>query len=143
MRRAEVVRYWAPAVVWSTVLLLMSGKAGGTPVTTVLIHSFLAVTFGPVDETTFEVLQFIVRKTVHVLAYGLAAYLDFRAVRGSAHGWTLRWSLAAVALAVVVASLDEWHQAYVPGRTGTPLDVVIDACGATLAQIALRLTGNR
>ena len=92
----------------------------------------------PAASSAFDATHFAMRKSLHVLGYGLLGYLNFRAVRGEKRGWTLRWSVTAVLLAVIIASLDEWHQSFVPGRTGTPLDVVVDCAGATLAQIAIR-----
>ncbi len=91
----------------------------------------------------FDLLHYLVRKTGHVLAYGLLGFLDFRAVRGGGSGWTLRWSVIAVVLAVIVASVDEWHQSFVPDRTGTPVDVLIDCAGATLAQVIWKATEAR
>jgi VanZ family protein len=40
---------------------------------------------------------------------------------------------------VLVASLDEWHQSFIPSRTGTPRDVVLDTCAGIAAQILLLL----
>jgi VanZ family protein len=37
----------------------------------------------------------------------------------------------------LVASSDEWHQAYLPNRTGTPWDVLLDCCGAITLQFAI------
>jgi VanZ family protein len=42
----------------------------------------------------------------------------------------VRW---AVLTSLLRAVLDEIHQAFVPGRTGTPVDVMIDAVGIALA----------
>ena len=30
----------------------------------------------------------------------------------------------------LVASCDEWHQTFLPNRTGSPWDVLLDCCGA-------------
>jgi VanZ family protein len=50
----------------------------------------------------------------------------------------------AVALAVAYAVTDEWHQTFVDGRHGSPLDVGIDALGAAIAGgISLRRAGRR
>jgi len=38
-----------------------------------------------------------------------------------------------------VASLDEWHQSFIPSRTGTPKDVLLDSCAAIAAQILVFL----
>ncbi len=111
----------------------MSGSNGSSSVTARVLQLLI-----PPSSPDFEIVHYLLRKTGHVVAYGLLGFLDFRAVRGERAGWTLRWSLIAVALAVAVASLDEWHQSFVPGRTSSPLDVVIDCAGATLAQIIAR-----
>ncbi len=101
--------------------------------------------FLPPFSPEFEPVHVLIRKTLHVLAYGLLGALDFRAVRGPRMGWRLGWSIAAVALAAAVASLDEYHQSFFASRTGMPSDVVIDTCGAILAQLIWRgliLTGS-
>jgi len=33
--------------------------------------------------------------------------------------------------------LDEWHQSFLPSRTGTFRDVILDSCAGLLAQIVL------
>jgi VanZ family protein len=125
-----VIRYWVPAVAWSAVLLWMSGGAGSPGLTARILEWIV-----PAASPQFEPLHFLVRKGGHILAYGLLGALDFRAVRGARSGWSLRWSIAAVALATMIAVLDEWHQSIVPTRTGTPGDVIIDCAGALLAQV--------
>ena len=37
----------------------------------------------------------------------------------------------------LVASLDELHQSYLPNRTGTPWDVLLDCGGALTLQLAV------
>lgn len=115
----------------------MSGQAGSTSMTGTLLGWLIS----PMN-TWFEPAQVILRKTLHVVAYGLLGALDFRAVRGAQRGWLLRWSAIAVLLATTVASLDEWHQSYVPGRTATPRDVVIDMAGAMLAQFLFKRSAS-
>jgi VanZ family protein len=39
----------------------------------------------------------------------------------------------------MVASCDEWHQSYLPNRTGTPWDVLLDCCGALTLQLIVYL----
>ena len=38
-------------------------------------------------------------------------------------------------LTAVVASLDEWHQTFIPSRTGTIHDVILDTSAAIAAQL--------
>jgi VanZ family protein len=49
----------------------------------------------------------------------------------------LRWSTIAVLGTALVASLDEWHQSFIPSRTGRWQDVVLDTCAGVAAQFLL------
>jgi VanZ family protein len=40
---------------------------------------------------------------------------------------------------LLIASLDEFHQSFLPTRTSSPFDVVLDLCGAITAQLLLLL----
>ena len=61
---------------------------------------------------------------------GILGGLLFRALRGDERGWRMRWAVTAIALAACVAAADEWHQLYVPSRTGSAWDAVLDVVGA-------------
>jgi VanZ family protein len=71
-------------------------------------------------------LDLFLRKAAHMTEYGLLALLWWRALR-------TRSPWPAAAIAVAYATTDEWHQTFVTGRHGTPVDVVIDATGVVLA----------
>ena len=60
----------------------------------------------------------------HATEFAILLLLVFRAVR------EIGWSLFLVLLA---ATLDEFHQTFVPGRGGIVSDVLIDAGGAIVA----------
>jgi len=53
--------------------------------------------------------------------------------------WTFRWTSIAVLGTALVASLDEWHQSFIPSRTGTPRDVDLDTCAGIAAQMLVFL----
>lgn len=85
-------------------------------------------------DTGLGTLDFILRKLGHATVFGALCGLWY---------WTLAPRLAApaalgltTAIAVAYAASDELHQSYVAGRTGSPLDVAIDAAGV-LAAVAL------
>jgi VanZ family protein len=42
-------------------------------------------------------------------------------------------------MSALVACLDEWHQSYLPSRTGNLHDVLLDSTAALIAQIILFL----
>ncbi|MBR3765436.1 MAG: VanZ family protein [Clostridia bacterium] len=76
-------------------------------------------------EAIYVIIGTMVRKAAHVLEYGLLSLLVLLLLR--AYGVRRRWLAIAIALAYAVS--DELHQAFVPGRLGTPVDVIIDAIG--------------
>ena len=83
----------------------------------------------------------LVKKGAHMLAYGLLAVLWLRALRPLAPG---RWAPAvAWAVAVLYAASDEYHQTFVAGRNGTPVDVLIDGVGAALGLALLVWVASR
>jgi VanZ family protein len=73
--------------------------------------------------------EVIVRKFGHVTGYALLTALWVWALRGMAR----RPVLLAACISFAYACTDEFHQTYVSGRTGTPVDVGVDAAGIVLA----------
>jgi VanZ family protein len=81
-------------------------------------------------------LDFILRKSGHMAAFGILAVLLWRAL-------TLSVVIRAVALSFVLtvayAASDEFHQSFTAGRNASGVDVGIDALGALIALLALVL----
>jgi VanZ family protein len=42
-------------------------------------------------------------------------------------------------MSALVASMDEWHQTFLPSRTGAISDVMLDSCAALTAQVLIFL----
>lgn len=81
------------------------------------------------------------RKVVHAVEYALLCALWWRALRPAAGGRVAL--VASLAVSILYAVSDEIHQSFVPGRTGTPIDVSIDAVGASLAALVIRRRERR
>ena len=80
-------------------------------------------------------IDLVGRKLIHFAQNALLAYLWWRALR-------TRMSVRGAALAALVitsayAATDEFHQTFVHGRHGTPVDWAIDTAGAALASARL------
>jgi VanZ family protein len=87
---------------------------------------------------TVYALHVVVRKCGHLAEYALLALLAFRALRsGRAERFRSEWAGGALAIAVVYALVDEFHQSFVSTRSGNLGDVLVDAAGAVLALAAL------
>jgi VanZ family protein len=71
-------------------------------------------------------LDLIGRKIVHAATYGLLWWLWQRALG-------TRSPLPAALIAVAYAISDEYHQSFVAGRHGSPVDVLIDSAGVAIA----------
>lgn len=73
----------------------------------------------------------ILRKLAHITEYTFLAVLVYRAV---SRRLTISTTANIVVLIIVLlyAMTDEIHQVLVPNRTGTGVDVIIDAIGAVL-----------
>jgi VanZ family protein len=74
------------------------------------------------------------RKLAHVTEYAVLTALWWRALRGLGVESALP---AALAISVLYAGTDEFHQTFIDGRHGTPVDVAIDAIGMAIAALVI------
>jgi VanZ family protein len=70
----------------------------------------------------------ILRKLAHMAEYGLLWLLWHRAL-------AYRSSMTAAVITLAYAATDEFHQTFVAGRHGTPVDVLVDAAGVAAAML--------
>jgi len=96
------------------------------------------------DLVRFEVWHHYIRKLGHFMGYFTLSFFLFRAWRATlrlpwAPRWALRWGAIAFFMSAMVASLDEWHQTFIPSRTGAIRDVILDSCAALTAQLLIFL----
>ena|SRR5215213_9737378 len=76
----------------------------------------------------------LLRKIAHASVYAALCFLWWRALRQTGPS-DVRALAAAWLIAIAYSATDEWHQSFVTGRHGTPLDVLIDAGGASAAAL--------
>jgi VanZ family protein len=111
-----------------------------------IIRPLLLWLFPDITEPTVLRVHFFVRKCAHFTEYALLALLAARAFRTSGLAALRRsWWLAAFALVAAVALVDEYHQSFLPSRTGTIYDSLLDMTGGAtaLACLALWLAARR
>jgi len=88
-----------------------------------------------------ELVDLLLKKSLHALEYAVLAILAWRALRHQ--GWPEHAGLAAWLLSALYAVSDELHQAFVPGRTSRPFDVGLDWLGAALALLVVAYLVNQ
>ena len=85
---------------------------------------------------TLAVVHYAVRKAAHFCEYAMLGLLSARAFRTSSQLILRRhWFLSALLLIAVFALGDEYHQSFVPSRTASVYDSLIDTCGGLVALI--------
>jgi len=130
------LRAWFPVVIGVGVIALESTTLFGAEHTSGPFRWLYQALFGAVNDTEWGVIHFYLRKSGHFLGYGLLALAWLRA-------WWLTLprsvfvtdALLALLGTAMTASADELHQTFLPGRTGTPWDVLIDCSGAITLQL--------
>jgi VanZ family protein len=133
------LNYWLPPILWAAVILIASTDLfSGSNTASVLQRIAVTILGHRFAPATAETLNLLMRKGAHLTEYGILSALTFRAIRGGRIAWNARWAIGAIVFAICVASIDEFHQSFVPSRTGTGHDVLLDAAGATIAQILIR-----
>ena len=141
--RHRVLKAWIALILWLIVISIESTAYLSSNNTSRFLYPLLHYLFG-VDYASFEPWHFFLRKSGHVFGYGLLSILMFRAWRETLPSpmgvrWTFRWATIAVLGTALVASLDEWHQSFIPTRTGSVRDVILDTCAGIAAQLGIIL----
>ncbi len=143
--RRRLWRY-GPLVAWACFVLFASSPSFSASNTSRIIRPLLLWLFPGISEASIAYVHFLVRKAAHFSEYALLALLAARAFRAS-HKEKLRrlWWPAAFALVACVALTDEYHQSFLPSRTGTIYDSLLDMTGgaAALACAGLWLARGR
>ena len=123
------LKYWLPVLIWLAVIFVGSTDLMSAEHTSRFIGPFLRWFVPHIPDATVASVQLFVRKCAHLTEYAVLAALLWRAFRQSINRpW--RAAFLAFFIAAACASLDEIHQSFIASRTGTPVDVAIDCCGA-------------
>ena len=138
-RTTHWLRNWWPAMLWAASIFVFSTGLFSAANTASIIFPILSWLFPRASEAALDAAHFYIRKSAHLSEYFLLSLLVLRGFRAGRPGWCWSWALATLAVVAAYASLDEFHQSFVPSRTASIYDVMIDVAGATLALAAAAL----
>jgi VanZ family protein len=155
--RWALIRAWIPTMVWVAVIAFESTSVFTSEHTQSWLHSLLQAIFGSKLAAYAPFLNDFGRKVGHFTGYailsafsfiGWTELLRYRAelrlhrlgkLTHAARRWHLRAASLAVLVTFLVASLDEFHQSFVPGRGPAFHDVILDTMGGVFAQTLILL----
>lgn len=144
--RMRIFVHWIPALIGIAVILVESTAMMSSANTSRWLLPLWIRLFGPISPERWAIVHHYIRKTGHFVGYGTVSLAFFNAWRVTLErrwpGWPpvsrLRIrNAAALALlcTLLLATWDEWHQSFLPGRTSSPRDVLLDFCGALAAHL--------
>jgi len=100
-----------------------------------LMAAIFALSAQPSLDSGLGWIDSVGRKLVHFGEYALLCFLWWRLLRRGMP--SRRAALAAFLISSLYAASDEFHQSFVEGRHGTPVDWAIDSAGAAAAALAV------
>jgi VanZ family protein len=127
------LKYWLPVIVWMGLIFVGSTDVLSAEHTSRFLVPFLRWFDPRISPAALVATQTLIRKLGHLTEYAILAALFWRALRGTQ--WNSKESLLFVAAWVagaIFAVSDEFHQSFVPSRTASAKDVLIDAGGALI-----------
>jgi VanZ family protein len=139
--KKQLLKSWIAALLWIGLIAIESTDWFSSEHTSRILYPLLHFLIG-LDPAGFEVVHHYIRKLGHFVGYFALSFLLFRAWRATLHlpwapRWALRWAAIAFVMSALVASLDEWHQTFIPSRTGAISDVMLDSFAALTAQVLI------
>jgi VanZ family protein len=132
-------RRWLPVIVWALIISGFSTHVFTAENTSHVIIPILHWIFPHASAEALERMHFFVRKSAHFTEYFILSLLILRGIRAGRRETRLAWAAVTLLAVASYASLDEFHQRFVPGRTAAVSDVVLDTTGGAFAQLAAGL----
>lgn len=126
---------WWPVAAGIAIIVMESTEWLGADHTSSPLRWLYQTLFGAVSDPRWAHIHHLIRKAGHFLGYGALGLAWLRAWWMSLPRYRFFFDaeLAVVGTALV-AICDEWHQHFLPNRTGSPWDVLLDCCGALVMQ---------
>jgi VanZ family protein len=134
MKTSRLVKYWMPVILWMALIFIGSTDALSAEHTSRFLVPFLRWLDPQISWAALNAIQTLIRKLGHVTEYAILAALLWRALRGAAR-WSAKMSILFAIVWIgcaIFAASDEFHQSFVPSRTSSFRDVMIDICGALI-----------
>jgi VanZ family protein len=130
---------YGPLVIWAALIFIGSSSVLSASHTSVVLRPLLWL-FPHASEATLALVHFLIRKAGHLTEYAILALFAARAFRTSPGEFLrARWFWVSLLFVVAYALSDEFHQSFVPSRTASIYDSMIDSVGGLVALVLLAI----
>ena len=126
---SRVWRY-GPLLLWMAFIFFASTGEFSADNTSRIVRPLLLWLFPGISEERIAFAHFVIRKAGHFTEYAVLAFLAARAFSTSSKAELRRpWFFISLAIVALYALTDEYHQSFVPSRTSSIYDSLIDISG--------------
>lgn len=136
-KKSIFLTHWLPFIALLSTIFLLSHQPGDeSSITSGRVLRFLHFITGiPMAWMEAHHFPLLVRKVAHMTEYAILYFFTFRVAGLYIQGKKRFWG--SFLFCVLYAASDEFHQQFIPGRVGQPLDVLIDSTGAALCMLLI------
>ena len=126
-KKKEIIISWMLLVIWMIFIFIMSSFNGN--ISSNQSGSIADLIYNLFNISNTEKVSLIVRKCAHVSEFFILGILVINLISK----YNVKYSyLISFIVCVLYASSDEFHQLFVPGRSGQVTDIFIDMIGVVL-----------
>jgi VanZ family protein len=139
------MRTWMPVLVFAMIVAVESTTYLGSDRTSAPLRRLAEMICGHGVDAQWVLIHHFIRKTGHFVGFGIFSLVCFRGFWITLQGvaFQILRQLRAHGLAILstflIASADEFHQSFLPNRTGQFSDVLLDCSGAAVLCLVLFL----
>ena len=128
------MKYYIGPVIWMGIMFALSTDMGSTTHTNSIFIPVIKYLAPEISRRDLVMTLVGIRKLGHVGEYAILSILWFYAFNQGRTEWSWQPVLGALIASLIYATLDEFHQSFVPSRTASIYDVGLDEIGALLGQ---------
>ena len=132
------LKYFIPAIIWMIFIFIMSHTNGNESSNQ---SNFIVKIVLEFININHETLSFMIRKTAHMSEYAILLFFIYYGLYKTI---TYKYQLLiSLLITFIYACSDEFHQLFIPGRSGQFMDVLIDTSGALIMLLIIYLWQKR